>query len=436
MSGVSGDIMSHMTTEAKALELEVLRLAEALWGGSPGSAQAETVECRERDCIFRSDDLIHYVECTVSRSPKKIVDDSRKMTQFRESEAKKGSLVKLWIVTADPPGGDQVAVARRLGITILSIADFRNKLFNATAYLRCRARYRWGSATNPSDDTCDVSKVSYQQTSLHQLRAGTSTRMADLVERLLSRSIITVLGDYGMGKSMLIREAFGRLAALQQARGNCPVPIAINLRDHWGQTDPHEVLTRHAAKVGFEEKAQLVRAYNAGTIVLLIDGFDEIVSTPVASRRDLKKLRFDALTVVRRFVDDLRGRAGVLVAGRQNFFDTDRERTDSLGLRSTDDVYELAEFTSSEAEQLLEKFNIKRSIPAWLPRRPLFLAYLASHDLLADLQVDQEVTAAEAWHRLIDAICQREKRINEHLDAVTIRNILGNLADIASVVRR
>ena len=175
----------------------------------------------------------------------------------------------------------------------------------------------------------------------------------------------------------------------------------------------------------------MVKAYNAGEIVLLVDGFDEIVGTPVANRRELKRLRFEALAVVRQFVTDLRGKSGLIVAGRQNVFDTDGERTDSLGMRSSDPVFELNEFSPEEAARLLSSFQVKGQIPAWLPKRPLFLAYLASHGLLSEIGFANDLAAADAWDRLIAAICTRERRINEYLDASAIKGILERLADTA-----
>ena len=417
---------------AEALEREVRRLAEALWGGRPGSAQRQTVEGRERDCLFYAEDLTHYVECTISRSPKKINDDSSKMVQFRDAEIKKGNVVKLWIITGDTPGADQVAAARKHKITILSVHELRLRLFNGESYLQARRQYRWGSATNPRDDSSDVSSLHYQYTSLHDKTARHSFTLVEIAERLVSGDCATLLGDYGMGKSMLIRELF--MIFTKQYRketGVAKVPVAINLRDHWGQSDPHEVLSRHARKLGFDQPTQLIRAYNAGEILLLIDGFDEIVGTPVASRRELRRLRLDALAVVRQFVSDLRGKSGVIVAGRQNFFDTDRERRDALGMRSTDPVFELAEFSALEAEALLEAFEVRGKLPLWLPRRPLFLAYLASHGLLTELSLERDLTPADAWEKLIEAICVRETKINEHLEARAIRGILEALADVA-----
>ncbi len=417
-------------SEPSKLEAEVRRIASALWG-EPGSAQAQTIQGRERDCVFHGEDVIHYVECTVSRSPKKIEEDSKKMVQYREAEVRKGNIVKLWMVTGDTPGPDQVAVARKNQITILSVHEFRLRLFDGDEYLRCRGNYRWGSATNPTNDSPDIATVKYQHSSLFRKGSSQAAQASDIVNQLENGAFVTLLGDFGMGKSMLIRELFTIFARKYQKESKvASIPVAINLRDHWGQTDPHEVLTRHAKKVGFGNPAQLVKAYNAGELVLLLDGFDEIVGTPVASQREMKRLRSEALSVVRQFSNDLRGKVGLAVAGRQSFFDTEKEQATALGMRSSDPQYELSEFSSDDAMKLLESFKVTAKIPSWLPRRPLFLAYLAAHGLLADLPIHGEVGAAESWQYLIDAICAREKRINEYLDADALRGILERLADL------
>ena len=55
-------------------------------------------------------------------------------------------------------------------------------------------------------------------------------------------------------------------------------PVFVNLRDHYGQTDPAEILHRHARNVGFDKPSHLVRAWRAGFVHLSMDGFDEITA--------------------------------------------------------------------------------------------------------------------------------------------------------------
>jgi hypothetical protein len=424
-------IIPHIMPNPDAVELEreVQRIASAMWGKYPGSATSLIIDGRERDCVFRGEDVTHYVECTLQRAMAKVAEDSKKMVAYRESEIRRGKPVKLWYVTASDPTADQATVAQKSGIQILSLQNFRALLFDGRSYIHARNLYRWGSATDPKDESTDIQGVQYQKTALYATDSTDTSDILGASNLLRERKVVTLLGDFGMGKSLSIREIFRSLANDYLTGRSTKVPVSINLRDHWGQTDPAEVLTRHCSKIGFEKSYQLVRAYNAGEIYLLLDGFDEIVGIPVASKRDLRRLRSEALSVVRSFIQDCRGKTGVLVAGRQNFFDSSAERNSTLGTLTVDGSFELKELTVDEAEALLSSFHVRKRVPSWLPKRPLFLAYLASQGFLADLNETSAESASNSWDRLIDAICQREKKINDGLEAAAIRGILEYLAD-------
>jgi hypothetical protein len=422
-------IRNMLINDPQKLEREVQRIASALWGSNPGEALPEIVAGRERDCIFHGEEVSHYIECTMQRALAKVESDAKKMVRYRDTELHKGNIVKLWYVTALDPTADQVAAARRNGIKILSLYNFRLHLFEADAYIRSRKNYRWGSATDPKNESTNIEGVVYQRTVLHS-DGPEKWDISGVSRLLLDGRTVTLLGDYGMGKSISIREVFKELvSSYVKGLSDGRVPVAINLRDHWGQTDPTEVLIRHSTRIGYDKSAQLVRAYHAGELILLLDGFDEIVGIPVANRRELKRLRSEALTVVRHFVADSRGKSGVLLAGRQNFFDSASERNSALGTTAGNVTLELQELSTEEAEQMLARYQLRRRVPSWLPRRPLFLAYLASQGLLDDLVDSGSTTASQSWDRLIDAICLREKRINEGLDADSIRGILETLAN-------
>ena len=118
----------------------------------------------------------------------------------------------------------------------------------------------------------------------------------------------------------------------------------INLRDHYGQDDPAEILHRHAKSVGFGTPHHLVRAWRAGYVHLLLDGFDEITALYIQGQwRRLKDNRYRAMAGIRRLIQEhprslgsastqFASRAGLLVAGRAHFFDNPSERRRALGL--------------------------------------------------------------------------------------------------------
>ena len=74
------------------------------------------------------------------------------------------------------------------------------------------------------------------------------------------------------------------------------------------------------------------------------------------------------------------------------------------------------EFTESQVQQFLSfSTNGKRTeIPAWLPTKPLFVSYLASHDLIDGIFDDSQVLdPAAGWDYLIDQVCERESAIDK-----------------------
>jgi len=63
-----------MFEEQHDFEIEVLRIARALWSKDE-YAGSEMVEGRERDGIFETEKLVHFVEATVSKRKEKAEQD-------------------------------------------------------------------------------------------------------------------------------------------------------------------------------------------------------------------------------------------------------------------------------------------------------------------------------------------------------------------------
>ena len=77
---------------------------------------------------------------------------------------------------------------------------------------------------------------------------------------------------------------------------------------------------------------QLVRAWRAGFVDLLLDGFDEFAATGwSAAPFKLRQIRHAALEAVRKLIRESPANVGILVAGRQHYFDSVREMGDALG---------------------------------------------------------------------------------------------------------
>ena len=416
-------------------ENEVRGVARAMWPDAKFQG-ATILDYRERDGLFVTEDSVHIVEATTSRAKAKAEKDGAKLRDaaVRANRQYPFKSVKGWFVTQDEPEADQRDVIKKLNapIVALSLAQFRSLLVDAPAYLSARNAYPFGSARSPGDQGIDPGK--YVPLDMMQLHAPSKLWNVELmVERLVAGDTLVALGDFGAGKSMTLRECHNSLARLY-ARNEIPkFPLHLNLREHWGQTRPAEALTRHAEEVGFEHPAQLVRAWRSGYVVLILDGFDELASVNWLGRSDkLKEARRRAVQLVRTFVDQTPSGSGVLIAGREHYFDSEQERLDALGLPFGVPQLTLNDFNENQMRQYLESLGWQQSIPSWLPSRPLLLGYLASRHLLEEtMEVDGAAAPHIGWDALLERVCNREADIQSALDGPTIRRIVERLATFA-----
>ena len=70
----------------------------------------------------------------------------------------------------------------------------------------------------------------------------------------------------------------------------------------------------------------MVRAWRAGYVVLMLDGFDEIASVGWSgSTQKLKEIRSNSMRLVREFIRNTPDGPGVIVSGRSHFFNNGQE---------------------------------------------------------------------------------------------------------------
>jgi len=415
-------------------EDEVRRIARQLWPRAEFGG-AEMRDGRERDGIFEADEFVHVIECTVSRSKQKAQEDFEKLSKLiRQAESKYShKFCKGWFVTLHEPTADQRAVfAKAKGrVVAVSFDQFRSKLIDARSYLTLRGKYPFGSVRDPA--TGDVqTDVRYVPLDISD-NAGQLYAVDAIAERVLSGTRLVLVGDYGAGKSASLREIHNRLARAFWDQKTLLFPITINLRDHHGQTDPVEALERHARRTGFASPESLVRAWRAGYVTLLLDGFDEIATAGWAGKtKRLKDLRFRSMELLRGFVRETPKACGVLIAGRAHFFDSSAEMFSALGLPKTTGILNLSEFNEEQVALFLKHQGWSDSIPSWVPSRPLLLGYLASRRLLQDTLASGEGSGpAAGWNALLERICTRESEIEAGIDASTVRRLIEHVACIA-----
>lgn len=420
-------------------EEEVRRAARAKWPGQEASG-AELIDGRERDGIFVTDECVHLLECTTSRKKEKAQSDLEKLAalykRFRKSHPHHA--VKCWFITRDEPTADQRACRNGLrdvpieAFNLMSLATFQAKMFDALGYLDLRARHRFGSIHDPNSG--DPERLNYIDVGFRRVGQQSPITLDKIVEGLLDGQRLVMLGEYGAGKSMTLREIYRRLAALRRRDSTLKVPVFINLREHQGQVDPAEILERHARSIGFSAPSSLVRAWKAGYVILLLDGFDEVSSLGLQGAwRRLRDVRFGSMSGVRGLVDGGPAGTGIAIAGREQFFDTDLERRRALALDEKWDEIRLDEFNDDQIRELVRQYGYQGEIPAWIPARPLLIATLfakrGNSSIPAAISALSDSSAG--WELLLQEVCERESKIERGISGENIRSILESLATLA-----
>ncbi len=416
-------------------EDEVRRIARELWPSAEFSGST-IVDGRERDGVFVTEDCIHIVEATTSRRMEKAREDIAKLISLlRKLKRKSGTrAVRGWWVTRDEPTADQRKISdkHRDSVNALSFSQFQARLIDSRAYLSARDNYVFGSVRDPATGSPNPT-IDYVPLDLVRSDSTDLVSRSDIVDLLADGRTLVVLGDYGAGKSMTLREIYRDLKKSHLEGTTSTFPVYLNLRDHYGQSDPAEVIERHAKSIGFSRPSHLVRAWRAGYVHLLIDGFDEISTVNIQGLwKKLQDNRFRAMEAVRRLIREHPDSAGLLLAGRAHFFDSPTERRRALGLSANSVELSLNEFTEEQIATYLERAGISGFVPAWLPSRPLLVGYLASKGLLVDLAKEDpsggQLDPAVGWDLLLDSIAAREAEIEAGIDGQTVRRILERLA--------
>jgi hypothetical protein len=422
--------------EERTFEDEVRRVARQLWPEDQ-FAGAREIGGRERDGIFVTEDLVNILECTVSRRKDKAADEQKKIADAARLLEKEypDKLLKGWFVTREEPTVDQrkeIDKSKNPKITACSFETFRRRLINAADYLDCRNRYRFGSVVNLVDGTPVVLDNEYIDIDIfdNSEEQYNIKRIAKDIMRQSERFLL--LGDYGAGKSMTLRQIYFELRRAYHKKESLRFPVYLNLRDHHSQRDPHEVLTRHAALVGFPGREQLVRAWRAGYVDLLLDGFDELATAAwLGIAKKLKQIRFQTMELVRKLIQESPRSVGVILAGRRGYFDNDREMRQGLDPAERLKELSLRDLSEEQLRRYLERKGLARQVPDWIPARPLLVGYLAAKNSLDGIAELASMPPAHGWYMLFARICHREAEIEANLEPGAVQAIIERLATLA-----
>nr|WP_162623809.1 hypothetical protein [Paracoccus saliphilus] len=203
--------MKFNFTDNFEFEAFVRRIAKECWGAT-GYVGAITVDGKERDGILESEDRIYCIEITVAKNARHTAESCKKLDslvrRLRSLHPDKG--VTGWYITRHEPTGDQGAILSRYKniINHRTYAAFYASMVDAKDYLHEREKKPFGSIRSPGDGRFDAA-LKYTPTKILNTRTGDYHHTGGIA-RDISRSAMRALivGEYGAGKSMALRDIF------------------------------------------------------------------------------------------------------------------------------------------------------------------------------------------------------------------------------------
>jgi hypothetical protein len=429
-------------------EAEVRRVAEAVWGVEPGACQPSHYPndpvVREIDGIARLRDVTHLIMATTSTRLDKAREDVKKLLAAELIERTRTPAVSKWLITEHQLDAQHIELARKSNVIALTLEQFQRRFFDSGKYLALRERWAFGSARDPQTNSVSIADNAYialpitvvsDSKNQSALKPGQTVSLHQLVIRIAEGGTVVLKAPFGSGKSLTTREIFKHLSKMHRNDPTAPIPLTLNLRDHWGEDHSDEILERHARSIGYTPREDVVVAWRAGMCCLLLDGFDEVASQTVVktdNKNFMRDARRRALQGVRDFTQKAPASAGIFVCGRDHYFDSDSELSTSLGtgLRPCLTV-NLEEFSDAHANDFLKRNGITSPLPDWLPRKPLILSYLIRQNLFSEiLAIDSSRGFGYAWDDFLTRICERESQLeSSSMDPTTIRSVLERLAE-------
>lgn len=408
----------------KEHEENVRSAASLIWNGHPIASKESGIDF---DCIIDPEPGKKIIiEATKRTDLDKLRGDINRLSTARHNLFINDNIfTTCYFVTPKEPSNDLRETGKSSNVNVISLAELKGKFLDFRKYCCIRKQRPFGSAVNPVDgkeDTIDYIPVKYEDSI-----TGQDIPIKEIKKRLYSGRNIIITGEYGSGKSRAIKELFEHIA--QDADDKSIYPISIDLKEQWGVKRAAEMIRRHMDDLGLSEYADnIIRSLGQNSLIFLLDGFDEIGAQSWSDNKDrLKEIRKAALTCVAN-LSELTN-SGLLITGREHYFDSHEEMISCLGLNSkdTDIIRCRDEFSIPEMEKFLQIIDYKGDFPEWLPRRPLICRTILSlaEDESGLLESENSVAF---WSKLIDVICEREVRIRKTLDAESLKSIYRELA--------
>lgn len=413
----------------QSFEKKIRDIASYRWNCS---ATTETIAGVKCDCVLKPDvDQYIIIEITEESSLTKVRNDITKLATVRLSLMQKGIFAKCYFVMKDIPTDSMRAAGEGQRVFIRSAEEFQNEYFEYKSYVYIRKQKQFGSLINI--ETGEPENNTYINVLYLNKRTGQELGINDIVDLLKKGKKVILKGDFGLGKSRCVKQIFD---IMTQDTVRNPYVISINLRDHWGSKRATEILDRHFADLGLNAR-NFIKTYEKPNIVYLLDGFDEIGTQSWSSDpRRMQYIRRISVCALKDLLQKVQG--GVLITGREYYFNSDNEMFNSLGLSEEQTVLlechreftedQLLNYIVQNLPSLKDKGDLK-SLPLWFPKRPLVIQLLLKYagDIFSVNYALDDMCGF--WHAFLSKICEREANIYPTLNPEIIKNVLLYLSN-------
>ncbi|MEO7194480.1 MAG: NACHT domain-containing protein [Pseudonocardiaceae bacterium] len=257
---------------------------------------------------------------------------------------------------------------------------------------------------------------------------------------------VMVLGDFGRGKTFLLRE----LARTLQQHLPDLWPMLLELRNLEKENTLEELLVRHLARLDVNpvDRTKLRYMISSGRLVLLFDGYDELeLRIGYDNAADYLKILLGAVTK----------RAKVVLTSRNQHFRSNAQITTALGSQVNSSaaswVAVLEDFTKERIKQFLTRhydgdsdaaqarFALLEDVVDLLglshnPRMLSFIADLDEQRLRAVQAAHGQISAAELYRELVEFWLLQEVDRNKHRGALPALNDKERLAACTTLALR
>lgn len=413
----------------KELEKKVRDIASFRWNCN---AVTETIAGVKCDCVLKPyADRWVIVEITNENRLAKVREDIAKLRTIRGALFQQEIYSLCYFVMENTPTDSMRAAGDEQKIFVKSVEEFQNEFYDYGSYIHIRNQRQFGSLVNL--ETGEPENNEYVNVSYLNTYNDQEYSIEDIVHLLKNGKKIILKGDYGLGKSRCIKQVFDSFI-LNPIEN--PYVVAINLRDHWGAKRGKEILDRHFDDLGLDAK-EFTKIYNRSNIVYLLDGFDEIGTQSWSSdKQKMQHIREMSVCALNDLITKVSG--GVLITGREYYFNSDKELARCLGMDVDKAIFlechqeftdsELLTFISKNVSKALGSIKIEK-LPAWLPKRPIVMQLLLQYagDIFSMEHALDDICGF--WYAFLCKICEREAKIYPALNPEVIKDVMIFLAN-------